>query len=157
MNSKMRILTLLIITIYFSAAKPAFCQTADETLTLLNTLFTRHALGATNFSFKKISDNEIIATNSVTVNNFGAEKLTYRFNPKNAVSVSTTASKNSVTIKFSFRESTVIWFDKHMEVERLSKIQCSLANITPEETEEIMNTYKYLIKSLGGSIKDEIF
>jgi hypothetical protein len=148
---------LIVFTVFFLQAKSVCSQTADSTIVFLNAAFAAHSIGATNFSFKKISDNEIVATNSVTVRNFGSEKLTYRFNPKSATTISFITSKNRVTITFSFKENSVEWFDRYMKIEPLSKIQCSLVNITPEESDGINKAYRHLIKLLGGNLKDEEF
>lgn len=137
--------------------QPLYSQTADETIDLLNTLFSEHSIGTTNFSLKKVSDTEIIATNSVAVNNYGSEKLTYRFNPKNALSLKSIISKKNVTIIFTFKENSVEWFDKYLRIEMLSKIQCSLINMNEKDIDDLLKAYKHLINSLGGNLKDEIF
>lgn len=155
--NKIKVRLFLIIGAFISLVNPLYSQTPDETIDLLNTLFSQHSIGTTNFSFKKISDTEIIATNSVTVNNYGPEKLTYRFNPKNAVSLKSIVSKKNVTIIFTFRENTVEWFDKYLRIEMLSKIQCSLINMSEKDIDDLLKAYKHLINSLGGNLKDEIF
>lgn len=147
-------LVLLSICCFF--AKSVCAQSAEETINLLNKLFAEHCIGATNFSFKKVSENEIVATTSVTVRNYGAEKLTYRFNPKNAISIKSIVSKNNATIIFTFKENSVEWFDRHLKIETLSKIQCSLIRIRGDDIDLLLRSYKYLIESFGGTLKGEI-
>lgn len=140
----------------FMLMKYAYAQTVDETIAFLNDAFAKHSIGATNFSFKKENDKSIVATNSVTVPNYGTEKLTYRFYPKAAISVNFLANGSHATIIFHFKANSVEWFEYTL-IELLDKIQCSLTNITREETEEIIKAYRHIIKLYGGSLQDDEF
>lgn len=152
---KIKLLSLALLLLLFSQSSVS--QTVDETISFLNETFSSHSIGTTNFSLKKISDNEIVATNSVTVSHFGPEKLTYRFNPKNAVSISNLLSDDKVTLVFNFKENSVEWFDRYVKIETLGKIVCSLVNMNKEEIDKINQAYIHLIKAMGGSIKEEVF
>lgn len=145
---------LMLFMGFIFQTSPIYSQTADETITTLNKLFSEHNIGATNFSFKKISDSEIVATNSVAVTNYGAEKLTYRFNPKRALYVRSIVSKKNITVIFSFEENSVEWFDRYLRIETLNKIQCSLINMEKGDIDNLLRAYRHLINLLGGEIKE---
>ena len=135
-------------------------QSKDETISYINSILELHSNKTTYYYFYESSNNFLVAQSKIYLN-LEKSYFFYKFNPKDALFIASTTTPNNVTsFVFTFKKDAVkLLYEKDgATIEEMNHIDFSpLLNMTKNEIEKLTKAYKYLIKLLGGDIKDNLF
>lgn len=139
----------------------SFAQTKSETISYLNNILQLHQTQYISHSFTQLGNTFLIANKLVTIPGYGPKVLKYKFNPKDALYISTMTEENGRTrFSYSFIPNSLklIYTDYGETKEEMTTLQMeSLTHLTKTEVAKFIQAYKHLIKLYGGAIKDDLF